>query len=376
MSTVETSEVKLFRSTNADFIARTASVDALRSLISRGESYDRAWWESAAELGWSALLVPESRGGGSASGEGVRDLVGVAGLLGEVAAFGPLQPVSIVIAGMTHSEAVSPRSQSVLDELMAGTRVATWAVYEPNKGFDPCNGSVRAVQTEGGFTLSGVKDRVEAATSADYFLVTAASELGTRQFLVPSAAPGVRVDRSQTIDAVKDFGVLTLDEVTVAPGDEIGDPSTTGGAIRRQVNTALVLQMADTVGGLRRVFDMTVQWAFDRYTFGRPLASYQALKHRFADMRVWLEACEATLDAAVSAVQGDGQDADYLTSVAKSYIGDRSVEIIQDCVQLHGGIGVTVEHDLHLYLRRATLHRQLYGTPGEHRRHIATILGL
>jgi len=114
-----------------------------------------------------------------------------------------------------------------------------------------------------------------------------------------------------------------------------------------------------------------VQYAFDRYSFGRPLASYQALKHRFADMKLWLESALAiTVDATKA-----GDDAVEMAAIAKAYVADRCPEIIQDCVQMHGGIGVTWDHDLHLYLRRATTHRQIYGQPAEHRDRVAALVG-
>ena len=126
------------------------------------------------------------------------------------------------------------------------------------------------------------------------------------------------------------------------------------------------LQCAEVVGILDTVLAFTIQWAFDRYSFGRPLASYQALKHRFADMKIWLEACRATTRAAVAAVGARADDADLLASVAKSYLGEHAAPMLQHCVQLHGGIGVTWEHDLHLFLRRVTLYRSMFGTPEEH----------
>ncbi len=134
----------------------------------------------------------------------------------------------------------------------------------------------------------------------------------------------------------------------------------------RQLQAAVALQCAELTGVAGRVLEFTVEWAFDRSSFGRPLASYQALKHRFADMRLWLEASQAVAGAAAGAAAGWPEAAE-LTSVAKAYIGERATDIIQDCVQLHGGIGVTWEHDIHLYLRRATVDRALWGTPSEHR---------
>jgi len=150
-----------------------------------------------------------------------------------------------------------------------------------------------------------------------------------------------------------------------------------GGAaeqVEHQLQLALVILNAESVGAMQTAFDMTVEWAFDRYSFGRPLASYQELKHRFADMKTWLEASHAISDAAAEAVASGAPDAGQLVSVAKAYIGDYGSELMQDCVQIHGGIGVTYEHDLHLFLRRHTLDRALFGTPAEHRERITTIV--
>ncbi len=140
----------------------------------------------------------------------------------------------------------------------------------------------------------------------------------------------------------------------------------TADLIDRQSQIAQVLQCAEVVGILQTVFDFTVAWALDRHSFGRPLASYQALKHGFADMKMWLEACRATTAAAVTAISNRSADASLSASVAKSYVGEMATVIIQACVQMHGGIGVTWEHDLHVYLRRAALYRSMFGTPEEH----------
>jgi alkylation response protein AidB-like acyl-CoA dehydrogenase len=125
---------------------------------------------------------------------------------------------------------------------------------------------------------------------------------------------------------------------------------------------------------MQAAFDMTVEWSFDRYSFGRPLASYQALKHRFALMAAWLQASHAISDEAARAVSEGKPEAAQLVSAAKAYIGEYGPELLQDCVQLHGGIGVTFEHDLHLFLRRVTLARALLGTPDEHRRRLADLV--
>lgn len=121
---------------------------------------------------------------------------------------------------------------------------------------------------------------------------------------------------------------------------------------------------------------MTVEWAFDRYSFGRPLASYQALKHRFADMKSWLEAGHAIADAAAVAVALQAADAAAQVSAAAAFIGSHGIELGQDCIQIHGGIGLTFEHDLHLFLRRIQVNQSVYGSPAQHRARLADLVQL
>jgi alkylation response protein AidB-like acyl-CoA dehydrogenase len=187
-----------------------------------------------------------------------------------------------------------------------------------------------------------------------------------RQLLVPTSASGLRIEPQQSIDLVKQYARVCFDGVHVEASAVVGSAAETAGLIDRQSHIAQVLQCAEVVGILQTVFDFTVGWALNRHTFGRPLASYQALKHRFADMKMWLEACRATTAAAVAAIAARCADAGLSASIAKSYVGEMAPEIVQGCIQMHGGIGVTWEHDLHLYLRRVALYRSMFGTPEEH----------
>jgi alkylation response protein AidB-like acyl-CoA dehydrogenase len=156
----------------------------------------------------------------------------------------------------------------------------------------------------------------------------------------------------------------------------VGRPGEAGGLVERQFQVAVVLQCAELVGVIDKVLGFTRQWLADRFTFGRPLESYQALKHRFADLTTWSHAAAAATYAAAAAVQERNPDAAEVVSIAKAYVGQRATDIIQDCVQMHGGLGVTWEHDIHVYLRRATVGRVTWGTPSQHRRRIADLLGV
>jgi alkylation response protein AidB-like acyl-CoA dehydrogenase len=365
MTVVDSPELALFASTTRAFLQKEAPLRRVRELHAAGLSFDRAWWQCAAELGWTALLVPEELGGGSVSGNGVADLAMVAEQLGTTVAPGPLYPVSVVLTALAECTNAHGHAAAI-ESLISGEEVASWAVSEPGRGWAPLDPSVTAIASDSGYRIDGTKDRVEAGAQSALLLVVVRCGEEIRQFLVPADAPGVRIEPQQSVDLVKQYARVHFDGVVVDGSAAVGSAAETAALIDRQSQIAQVLQCAEVVGVLQTVFDFTVQWALDRHTFGRPLASYQALKHGFADMKLWLEACRATTAAAVADVADRSPAAGLSASIAKSYVGEMAGRIVQGCVQMHGGIGVTWEHDLHLYLRRVTLYRSLLGTPEEH----------
>ncbi|WP_101949717.1 acyl-CoA dehydrogenase family protein [Mycobacterium sp. 3519A] len=353
----------LFASTTQSFLEKEASLSRLRDLHNAGISFDSGWWRRAAELGWTSLLVPEDLGGGSVSGDGVADLALVAELAGRTVAPGPLHPVSTVLAGL----AEAPENHTdTIELLVSGEVVGSWAVYEPGKQWAPLDAQTTATRTENGYRIDGVKDRVEAGLQSAVLMVVAQCDGAVRQFLVPTDAAGVRVEPQRSIDMVKSYARVYFDGVEVDESAVVGTVEQTPGIVARQSQIAQVLQCAEVVGILDTVLAFTIQWGFDRHSFGRPIGSYQALKHKYADLKIWFESCRATTNAAVAAVAARSPGAEMAVSVAKSYVGEHAPGMLQDCVQLHGGIGVTWEHDLHLFLRRATLYRSMFGTPEEH----------
>jgi alkylation response protein AidB-like acyl-CoA dehydrogenase len=357
----------LFASTTQSFLEKEASLARLRELHAAGESFEAGWWQRAAELGWTSLLVPEDLGGGSVSGDGVADLALVAELAGRTVAPGPLHPVSTVLAGLVEAP---ENHEDTIESLISGEAVASWAVYEPGKPWAPLHTSVTATRTDTGYRIDGVKDRVEAGVESAALLVVAQHEGAVRQFLVPTDAPGVRVEPQHSIDMVKSYARVHFDGVEIDESAAVGLAEQTAGLIARQSQIAQVLQCAEVVGILDTVLAFTIQWGFDRHSFGRPIGSYQALKHKYADLKIWFEACRATTNAAVAEVASRSPGADMAVSVAKSYVGEHAPGMLQNCIQLHGGIGVTWEHDLHLFLRRVTLYRSMFGTPEDHNLHV------
>ncbi len=344
-----TADQRLLQSATAEFLEKFCPVSAARALGEAGRAFDREIWRRGAGLGWVSLLVGEELGGGSVSGAGLVDATIIAEQFGRVAAPGPLVAVNVVAAALAEAANAGVHA-GLIGRLLSGEAVGTWGCCAPGRGWDPVAGAVEAVAVGDGYRLTGVHDAVEAAGDADVFLVLARTAGGLAQFVVPGGAEGVSVSALASLDLTRGFGRVEYDGV--------------------------VLQCAELGGVVERVLEFTRQWLSDRFSFGRPLASYQVLKHRFADMTLWSHALQAAVAAAAAAVQERREDAAELVSIAKAYAGQRATDIVQDCVQLHGGLGVTWEHDIHVYLRRATVDRVTWGAPWQHRRRVADLLGV
>jgi alkylation response protein AidB-like acyl-CoA dehydrogenase len=369
MRVVLSSDQEFFRATTAKFLAQQVPVDVVRRLRDDTAGFDRFYWRQGAELGWTSLLVSEAHGGGSISGAGLVDLTLVAHEFGAHAAPGPLSTTNVVGAALGEAGAHG----EVISGLLSGDVIASWCFAEPGgRGLD--NMALDVAMDGTHVVVNGIKGPVESAAQADHLLVTGRSGDGLTQVLVPAEVPGVSLRPMSTVDLTRRFFEVTFDAVRLPSEAVLGAVGAGREQVQRQIDLAVVIANAEMVGAMQAAFEMTVEWAFDRYSFGRPLASYQELKHRFADMKTWLEASHAINDAAAAAVECRSERAGELVSAAKSFIGDYGGELLQDCVQIHGGIGLTFEHDLHLYLRRHTMNRALFGTAEEHRQRITLIL--
>ncbi len=367
---------ELFDETTAKFLDASCPTPTVREWAEKQPGgFPREWWREGAELGWTSLLVPEEDGGGSVSGHGLLDLVLVAEEMGRRVSPGTLIVTNLVASAVARSGTEEQRA-AVLPGIISGDALATWCLAEPGGPWSVDGVHLEATPTPDGFVLRGAKGPVEAGAEADQLLVAARVDGAPTHFLVPQDTPGLGVSPAEGIDLVRRFAVLNFDEVRVPATAVLGSVGGAADEVERLARLAVALQCAEMAGALDHVLAMTVEYAFDRFSFGRPLASYQALKHRFADLKMIVEACLATAQAAAKAVDAGSPRAAELTSAAKSYIGDHGPRVIQDCVQLHGGIGVTWDHDLHLYLRRVVQDRALFGTPSEHRERLAVGLGL
>jgi alkylation response protein AidB-like acyl-CoA dehydrogenase len=194
---------------------------------------------------------------------------------------------------------------------------------------------------------------VEAAAQATYLLVTAVDAETDSYYLVTTNTAGVSIEPLVGLDGKRRYARVTLIDTPVARTDRVGHPGLAATGTDWLIDIAATLYATEVVGAVKHAVDITLSWVSNRYSFGRPLSSYQEIKHRMADMRTTLQACAAICERAARALGRRSGDASALASAAMAYVGTHGPEVIQDCIQLHGGIGVTAECDLHLLLRRA-----------------------
>jgi alkylation response protein AidB-like acyl-CoA dehydrogenase len=370
-----TGDQALLRDTTVRFIEATCPLDNVRALAEhRDGGVDRGYLRQAAELGWFSLLVPERDGGGSVSGDGLLDAAVVAQERGRVLQPGAFVPANVVAWALATAGTEDQRAK-VLPGLIAGETTAGWAIAGPTGDWRPEAG-VTAAPSGDGFVLSGAKGLVQDAHLAAWLLVSAGTADGPIQALLPAATPGLTVTKLDGLDITRSFARVTFDAVDAPRSTLVGDPgdaATSVATLQRQLDIAVVLTVAESVGAMDRILGEAVDYAKARTAFGRPIGSFQAIKHLLADTSLLVESSKAIVAAAARAVQDERDHAAEVASMAKAYVGDSAIELAQNCLQTFGGIGFTWEHDLHLYMRRLTADASLYGEPTWHRERICTI---
>ncbi len=280
-----------------------------------------------------------------------------------------------VVAGALARRGTAAQRDSILPVVMAGESAAAWVANDATGQWAP-GASITAAAGDEGFVLSGTSGVIQGASQAAWLLVVATGPEGLSQFLVAADVPGVVVHPLDSHDITQRFGTVELNEVRVGPESLLGQSGQAAADIEQQLVEALVLSVAETLGALAGLFEMTRQYAVDRIAFGRPIGSYQGVKYQLADMSLSIEAAHAISAAATKAVQGGQADAGEVASMAKAWLGDIGIEVAQGCFQIFAGIGYTWEHDLHLFLRRITMNGLLFGQSEWHRERICSIQGL
>ena len=366
---------ELLRETAARFIADACPLSTVRQMIGAESDLPADYFKTAGPLGWFSMLVPEELGGGSVSGAGLRDVAIVAEERGRVLQPGPFAGMNIAAATLAAAGSTAHRTD-IVPALCDGRAIATWV---PGDGAQGTGDRDRIVATPraGGVSLSGRVRPVQGGAQADWLLVSAGgaprSGGGQSQFVIHTATPGVTVTPLAGLDVTQRYAAISFADVVVLDTAAVGALGDAEADIERQLQLACVLTTVETVGAMDALFDITRSYAIDRIAFGRPIGSFQAVKHQLADMSLALEASKAIAAAAVGAVQERTEDAGQIVSMAKSWVADTGVDLAQGCAQVFAGIGFTWEHDLHLYLRRITMNGLLFGQSDWHRERICRL---
>jgi alkylation response protein AidB-like acyl-CoA dehydrogenase len=235
--------------------------------------------------------------------------------------------------------------------------------------------TLEATRDGDNFTLTGTKTTVQDAHVAHVLLVTARTGVGLTQFLVPTSTAGLTVEPLESLDLARRFADVHFERVTVPASSVVGVADGAVDDVERLFDLAVTLQCAESVGAADRAFEFALEYARDRKAFGRPIGGSRPSSIASPTCSVARELEGRHRRRRAGAVQHD-TDAAEMTSIAKSYVGAHAPRLARDCLQVHGGIGYTWEHDLHLYLRRIESNRALYGSPEQHLDRLAQIIGL
>lgn len=351
------------------FLEGTAPVASRREWLgkAKGKGY-RALWQKCAELGLAGVFSARD-GGGSVSGYPLSDGAIIAEIAGASLTPMPFIGTCLSVAALNHP----PYAGQIEGDISSGAAIAAFAVEEEFGVWEPGQVGTMARIDGDELCIEGRKIMVADATSADLFCVICRIGDGVAAVIVPATTSGVKITSCKSLDLLRDYGTVEMRGVRVARS---AAATTSSDAVAALIRQAQCLHLAESVGALDALFNMTVDYTRERYAFGRPIGSFQALKHRIATLMLWVESSKAIVDSAVAAVDADGEDAAMLVAIAKAYVGDKSVLVAQECTQIFGGVGLTYEHDAHLYLRRLTVNRALLGTPEQHRLRVADHLDI
>jgi len=346
--------------------------EEVRRVSGTDAGYDHAAWSGLGQLGLPGLLVPATHGG---AGCGLPEAAVVLEELGRVLACVPYLSSAVLAVTALLASGDATAQAHLLPRLADGSLLAAVAVSGPAGRADGAPGSlgVTASSSPGGVTLDGEALYVVDGHAAGVLLIAARDDTGTGLYRVAGDAPGLSRGVMPAIDATRTLARLVFRDVLAQP---LGPPGSGAAALARVLDTGVVALAAEAVGGAAQALDLAVSHAKQRVQFGRPIGSFQAVKHKCADMLVALEGARAALDGALEAAAGGAGDPGIAALVAGLHCSAAYTHITAESIQVLGGTGFTWEHPAHLYFRRARSSAVLFGTETQHRATLADRLGL
>ncbi len=374
-----TQEQEELRATARDFLATHSGSQQVRTAMQSELGYDpQVWKQIGTELGWPSVIIPEDFGG---LGLGYVELIALLEVMGGALLCAPFFS-SVCLGGNALLVGGSEeQKKEYLPGIAAGQTRATLAFTEASGRWDAAGIKATARREGGDYVLSGKKNFVLDGHCADLFIVAARAagtmgEAGISLFAVPAQTRGVERRALPTMDQTRRQAEIELRDVRVPASALIGPEGEGWGALARTLELAAVALSAEQVGGAQRCLDLSVEYAKERVQFGRPIGSFQAIKHKCADMLVQVESARSASYYAGCVAAEDGDELPLVASLAKAYCSDAYYHCAANAIQIHGGVGFTWEYDVHLYFKRAKSTESFLGDAAFHRELVARRIGL
>jgi alkylation response protein AidB-like acyl-CoA dehydrogenase len=364
------------RSVVRNLLIHESPVERVRTVIDDAPGFDRALWDQMVELGWTSIHVPARFGGG---GAGYAELAIVLHELGRSIVPAPFLASAVLATSaclLSDNDAIADEwLESLVDGGARGTAAlaGTDGSYEPSRlmtRWEPVAGREASVRVEGAAGF------VPDADVADFLVVAARDERANpAAVVVDTRTPGVHIERVRTVDPTRRLFTVSFTDVVVGEARLLAEPGIAAERfLDRLLAVGVIAAACDATGATEHVLERATQYATERTQFGKPIGTFQAVKHHCANMAIAVETSRAAVSAAARALDGDSADWPTSAAVTASYVGPACAEACALGLRVHGGIGFTWEHDSHLYLKRAKLDEVLFGTPSWHRRRLARTL--
>jgi alkylation response protein AidB-like acyl-CoA dehydrogenase len=378
MAFVLTEEQTMLKNMAKDFFTEQVPVANLRKLrdAEDADGYDKAVWKQIVELGFAGILIPEEHGG---TGFGPMGLGIVMKEAGRTLAASPLYSTAVLGAGLIMAAGSDEQKGALLPKIAAGETLTALALEETNH-HNPLNTAMTAEKSDDGFTLTGDKKFVIDGHIANTLIVVARTggaagdAQGLSMFLVDAKADGVSITRNHMVDS-RNAASIGFANVQVSADAVLGSLGGAYAELESSLDLARVCLAAEMLGGAETVFDTTLEYLKERKQFGVIIGTFQALKHRAAELFCEVEICQSVLLDALSALEDRRNDTPRAASLAKARVGDALRLITNEGVQMHGGIGMTDAVDVGLFMKRARVQAQMLGDTNFHRARYADLGG-
>jgi alkylation response protein AidB-like acyl-CoA dehydrogenase len=358
------------RSTARSLLTRESSSQRVRAAIGEPAGFDRALWDTMVELGWTTIHVPADRGG---AGCGYGDLAVVLHELGRAITPSPFLASAVLATGAL----VLADNREVADELLAsltsGAAVGSVAFAGTDGSYDLARLTTAWRSDAGALHLNGTAGFVLDADLAEVLVVAARDEQGAVvATAVDTTGPSVRVERAPTVDETRRLFRVTFDDVSVPVERMLCEPGPPAEALFAKVlSLGVVAAACDAAGVADQALERASEYAKVRTQFGKPIGSFQAVKHHCANMAIAVAASRAATRAAAEALDGDPAAWPTTAAITSSYVGPACAHACALGLLVHGGVGFTWEHDSHMFVKRVKLDEVLFGTPAWHRHRLA-----